>query len=279
MISWSHWRKQEERSLTPCQDSSWARHGQLKSLEKTRRKATYKLSRFQLSKAWSAGIIGEINKKHLHPVKIQIDQGMVSWNQYRNKKKGHLQPGKSWIQQGMVSWNHWRKQERPLTACQDSNWARHDQLESLKETRRKATYILSRFQLSKAWTAGIIGENKKKGHLQPIKISIEQGMVSENHWRKKEKGHLHPVEIPIEQGMVSWNHWEKQEERPLTSCQDSNWARYGQLQLLEKTRRKATYILSRSQLNKAWSVGIIEENKKKGHLHSVKIPIEQGMVI
>jgi len=47
----------------------------------------------------------------------------------------------------------------------------------LEKTTRKATYLLSRFKRSQAWSDGIIGENKMKGHLHPIKIKKEPDMV------------------------------------------------------------------------------------------------------
>jgi len=101
-------------------------------LEKTRSKAAYILSRFQLSKTWSTGISEENEKKgHLHPVEIPIKQGMVP-------------------------------------------------LELLEKTRRKATYPLSIFQLSKAWLGRIIQENKKR-LLTHCQIPIKQGMVSRNY--------------------------------------------------------------------------------------------------
>jgi len=156
MVRWDHCRKQEERSLTFCQDSKAARHGQVESLEKTR-KVTYNLSRFQSSQGWSGGIIGE------------------------TKKEGHLQAVEIPKQPGMVRWNHWRKQERSLTCCQDSKAARHGQGESLKKTREKATYSLSRFQSNQALSGGIIEENKEKGHLQPVKIPKQPSMVRWNH--------------------------------------------------------------------------------------------------
>jgi len=207
-----------------------ARHDQVGSLEKTKRKATYLLSRLQRSQAWSGGIIGE------------------------DKKKGHLLAVNIAKEPGMVRWDHWRKQEeKALTTCQGCKGARHGQVESLKKTRKKITYKLSRLQRSQAWSGGIIGEKKKKGHLQAVKIAKEPGMVR-------------------------WDHWRKQEERPLTHCQDCKVARHGQVGSLEKTRRKATYILSRLERSQAWSGGIIEENKKKGHLPTFKIAKEPGMV-
>jgi len=116
----------------------------------------------------------------------------------------------------------------------------------------KATYLLERFQRSQVWSGGIIKENKK--------------------------GHLLAVRIPKDPGMVRWDHWRKQEERPLTCCQDSKGARNGQVGSLEKTREKATYLLSGFQRSQGWSGGIIEENKKKSQLLAVRIPKKPGIV-
>jgi len=223
-------------------------------LKKTRRKATYILSRLQRRQGWSGGIIGENKKKGcLQAVNIPKEPGMVRWDHWKkpirkatykllrfqrsqgwsggiigeNKKKGYLYPVKIPKKPGMVRWDHWRKQEeRPLTRCQDSKGARHGQVGSVEKTRRKVTYILSRFQRSQTWSGEILRENKKKGHLQPVKITKEPDRVR-------------------------WDDWIKQEERPLTSCQDSKGTRHSQVGSLEKTRRKATYLLLRFKRSQA----------------------------